>query len=81
MLTLGIITGALFAEFTRGSFLNWNAEQIGALGTWVFYLVVLLGRVTVGWRAKRAAYLTVVGFAGVIFTLVGVLLKGEHPFA
>ena len=80
MLTLGIITGALFAEFTRGSFLNWNAEQIGALGTWLFYLVVLLGRVTVGWRAKRAAYLTVLGFAGVIFTLVGVLVK-EHPFA
>jgi cytochrome c-type biogenesis protein CcsB len=81
LLTLGIITGALFAEFSRGSFLNWNAEQIGALGTWLFYLVVLLGRVTVGWRAKRAAYLTVLGFAGVIFTLVGVLLKGQHPFA
>ena len=81
LLTLGIITGALFAEFTRGSFLNWNAEQIGALGTWLFYLIVLLGRVTVGWRAKRAAYLTVVGFAGVIFTLVGVVVKGQHPFA
>jgi cytochrome c-type biogenesis protein CcsB len=80
-LTLGIITGALFAEVSRGSFLNWNAEQIGALGTWLFYLVVLLGRVTVGWRAKRAAYLTVVGFAGVIFTLVGVIMKGQHPFA
>ncbi|HLG43763.1 MAG TPA: cytochrome c biogenesis protein CcsA [Nitrospirales bacterium] len=81
LLTLGIITGALFAEFARGSFLNWNAEQIGALGTWLFYLVVLLGRVTVGWRAKKAAYLTVVGFAGVIFTLVGVIVKGPHPLA
>jgi len=81
LLTLGIITGALFAEFSRGSFLNWNAEQVGALGTWLFYLVVLLGRVTVGWRAKKAAYLTVVGFAGVIFTLIGVMLKGQHPFA
>ncbi|HZC68122.1 MAG TPA: cytochrome c biogenesis protein CcsA [Nitrospirales bacterium] len=80
LLTLGIITGALFAEFARGSFLNWNAEQIGALGTWLFYLIVLLGRVTVGWRAKKAAYLTVVGFAGVVFTLVGVILKGQHPF-
>jgi len=80
LLTLGIITGALFAEFARGSFLNWNAEQIGALGTWLFYLIVLLGRVTVGWRAKKAAYLTVVGFAGVVFTLVGVMLKGQNPF-
>lgn len=81
LLTLGIITGALFAEFARGSFLNWNAEQIGALGTWLFYLIVLLGRITVGWRAKKAAYLTVVGFAGVVFTLVGVILKGQLPFA
>jgi len=81
LLTLGIITGALFAEFARGSFLNWNAEQIGALGTWLFYLVVWLGQKTVGWRAKKAAYLTVVGFAGVIFTLVGVIVKGQHPFA
>ena len=35
-----------------------------------------LGRLTVGWRAKRAAYLTVIGFACVILTLVGVVLKG-----
>jgi len=36
---------------------------------------VLVGRLTVGWRAKRAAYLTVIGFACVILTLVGVAVK------
>jgi len=55
LLTLGIITGALSAEFSRGSYLNWNPEQTWALVTWVFYFVVLTGRLTVGWRAKRAA--------------------------
>ncbi|TAJ22674.1 MAG: c-type cytochrome biogenesis protein CcsB [Nitrospirae bacterium] len=77
LLTLGIITGALSAEFARGSYLNWNPEQLWALVTWVFYFVVLLGRLTVGWRAKRAAYLTIIGFAGVILTFIGVVLKGH----
>jgi len=75
-LTLGIIMGAISAEFTRGSYLNWNPEQTWALVTWVFYFVVLIGRLTVGWRAKRAAYLTIIGFAGVVLTFVGVILKG-----
>ena len=79
LLTLGIITGALSAEFSRGSYLNWNPEQTWALVTWVFYFVVLMGRLTVGWRAKRAAYLTIIGFAGVILTLIGVVLKSHGP--
>ncbi len=77
LLTLGIVTGAISAEFARGSYVSWNPEQTGALITWLFYFVVLLGRLTVGWRAKRAAYLTVIGFACVILTLVGVVLKGH----
>lgn len=77
LLTLGIVTGAISAEFVRGSYVSWNPEQTWALVTWLFYFVVLLGRLTVGWRAKRAAYLTVIGFACVILTLVGVLLKGH----
>ena len=79
LLTLGIITGALSAEFSQGSYLNWNPEQTWALVTWVFYFVVLMGRLTVGWRAKRAAYLTIIGFAGVILTLIGVVLKSHGP--
>jgi cytochrome c-type biogenesis protein CcsB len=81
LLTLGIITGAIAAEYSRGSFLSWNPEQTWALVTWVFYFVVLLGRITVGWRAKRAAYLTIIGFAGVVLTFVGVLMKGHGPVA
>ncbi|WP_447976605.1 cytochrome c biogenesis protein CcsA [Candidatus Nitrospira bockiana] len=81
LLTLGIIAGAISAEFARGSFVNWNPEQTWALVTWVFYFAVLVGRLTVGWRAKRAAYLTIIGFAGVILTFIGVVLKGHGPGA
>jgi cytochrome c-type biogenesis protein CcsB len=79
LLTLGIITGALYAELSLGSYLSWNPEQTWALVTWVFYFIVLTGRLTVGWRAKRAAYLTIIGFAGVILTLIGVVLKSHGP--
>lgn len=81
LLTLGIIAGAISAEFATGSYLNWNPEQTWALVTWVFYFVVLIGRLTVGWRAKRAAYLTIIGFAGVVLTFIGVVVKGHGPIA
>ena len=76
-LTLGILTGALSAQITFGAYLSWNSEQIWALITWVFYLIVLMGRVTVGWRAKKAAYLTIVGFVGVLLTFLGVIMKSS----
>jgi cytochrome c-type biogenesis protein CcsB len=76
-LTLGILTGAISAQLTWGAYLSWNSEQTWALVTWAFYLIVLLGRITVGWRAKKAAYLTVFGFAGVLLTFLGVVLKGQ----
>lgn len=81
LLTLGIITGALSAEFARGSYLNWNPEQTWALITWLFYFIVLVGRLTVGWRAKRAAYLTIIGFACVVLTFIGVLMKSHGTVA
>ena len=81
LLTLGILTGAVSAQLTIGTYLSWNPEQVWALITWVFYFAVLMGRVTVGWRAKRAAYLTIVGFAGVILTFIGILMKSPQPVA
>ncbi|MDT3777796.1 cytochrome c biogenesis protein CcsA [Nitrospira sp. MA-1] len=81
LLTLGILTGAVSAQLTIGSYLSWNSEQIWALITWVFYFAVLMGRVTAGWRAKKAAYLTIVGFAGVILTFVGILIKSPQPMS
>jgi cytochrome c-type biogenesis protein CcsB len=81
LLTLGILTGAVSAQLTIGSYLSWNSEQIWALITWFFYFAVLMGRVTAGWRAKKAAYLTIVGFAGVILTFVGILIKSPQPLS
>ncbi|MBI3802542.1 MAG: cytochrome c biogenesis protein CcsA [Nitrospirae bacterium] len=71
LLTLGIISGALWAQYSFGSF--WtptNPKQVLSLGTWLFYLMVLHGRITIGWRAKKAAHLAIIGFVGALFIFV-----------
>ncbi len=71
-LTLGIITGVILNRFVQDVYFTWEPKQIFTLVTWFFYLAMLHGRLTVGWRAKKAAYLAVIGFVGVVFTFVGV---------
>jgi len=81
LLTLGILTGALWGKYAWGSYWTWAPKQTLTLVTWVFYLVVLHGRLTIGWQAKKAAYLSIIGFLGVIFAFIGgTLLKGLHTF-
>jgi cytochrome c-type biogenesis protein CcsB len=71
LLTLGIISGAMWSQYAVGSFWGPNhPKQMLASGVWLFYLVVLHGRVTIGWRAKLAARMAIVGFAGVILVFV-----------
>ncbi|MEW6674888.1 MAG: c-type cytochrome biogenesis protein CcsB [Nitrospirota bacterium] len=82
LLTLAIITGALWAESAWGSYWRWDPKETWSLITWFIYALVLHARLTAGWRGKRAAILSIIGFAAVIFTFFGVnlLLKGLHAF-
>lgn len=82
LLTLGIIIGAWGGGYVLGAYLTWDPREIISLAIWFFYLVVLHGRITMGWRAKKAAYLAIIGFVGVIVSFVGVDLvwKGQHAF-
>ncbi len=82
LLTLGIITGSIWAEYAWGTYWNWDPKQTWSLIIWLFYAAILHGRIAVGWRGKKAAYLAIIGFIGVIFTFVGVniLMQGRHIF-
>jgi len=81
-LSLAIITGALWAESAWGSYWRWDPKEVWSLITWFIYALVLHVRLTVGWRGKRAAILSIIGFCAVLFTFFGVnfLLKGLHRF-
>jgi cytochrome c-type biogenesis protein CcsB len=81
-LTMAIITGSLWAENTWGRYWRWDPKEVWSLITWFVYAVVFHLRLTAGWRQKRAALLSIIGFIVVLFTFFGVnlLLKSVHTF-
>jgi cytochrome c-type biogenesis protein CcsB len=82
LLTLAIITGAIWAESAWGSYWRWDPKEVWSLITWLIYALVLHVRLTAGWRGRKAAILSIMGFMSVMFTFLGVnlLLKGVHAF-
>ena len=66
LMTLGILTGSLWAGIHWGHYWSWDPRQISSAITWLFYGVLLHGRITAGLRGKKAALLTMVGFCVVI---------------
>ncbi len=83
LLTLGIITGAVWAENAWGSYWQWDPKETWSLITWFIYAALVHARLTVGWRGRKAAWLSIVGFLAVLFTFLGVslLLGGLHSYA
>lgn len=82
LLTLGIITGSIWAEYAWGSYWSWDPKEVWSLITWLLYAALLHGRLTVGWRGRKAAILAIVGFGAILFTFLGVnlLLPGLHTY-
>jgi cytochrome c-type biogenesis protein CcsB len=81
-LTIAIISGAIWAESAWGSYWSWDPKETWSLITWFIYAALLHGRLTTGWRGKRAAILAIVGFCVLLFTFLGVnlLLPGLHGY-
>ena len=61
LLTLGIITGAIWAENAWGSYWQWDPKETWSLITWFIYAALVHARLTVGWRGRKAAWLSIVG--------------------
>jgi cytochrome c-type biogenesis protein CcsB len=83
LLTAGIISGSLYAQYTLGSFWRWDPKEILTLTAWLIYAVLLHERLTVGWRRRRAAVLALCGLAVLTVTFVGANLwfSDFHSFA
>jgi cytochrome c-type biogenesis protein CcsB len=82
LLTLAMITGVIWANSAWGTYWRWDPKEVWSLITWLIYALVLHLRLSVGWRGKKAAILSIVGFAVIIFAFFGVtlILKGRHAF-
>ena len=82
MLTAGILTGAVWANYAWGAYWSWDPKETWSLITWIVYALFLHARFTRGWKGRRLAVLSIVGFLSVIFTYIGVnfVLSGLHSY-
>ena len=79
LITLGIITGALWAQTVWGGWAR-DAKVAFSFVTWLVYLLLIFYRIA-GWRGRKAAYLSIVGFIGVLATFLGTsYFGGPHTF-
>ncbi|OQY17212.1 MAG: c-type cytochrome biogenesis protein CcsB [Desulfobacteraceae bacterium 4572_35.1] len=82
LLSLGIITGAAWANYAWGTYWSWDPKETWSLIVWFIYAAFLHARITRGWAGRRAAFLSIIGFAATIFCYLGVnlLLAGLHSY-
>jgi cytochrome c-type biogenesis protein CcsB len=82
LMTLGIISGAVWANTVWGTYWSWDPKETWALITWFVYAALLHGRMTVGWRGRKAAIFSIIGFLLLLFSYLGVnlLVNGQHTF-
>lgn len=71
LLTIGIITGAIWAEAAWGSYWSWDPKETWSLITWLVFLIYLHAK-TQNWSSSLAAYIAAFGFISVICTFLGV---------
>ncbi len=82
LLSLGIITGAAWADTAWGRYWGWDPKETWSLITWMIYGAYLHARLVKGWKGTIMACIAILGFFAVIFTYLGVnyILSGLHSY-
>ncbi len=83
LFTVGIITGAIWANYAWGTYWSWDPKETWSLITWIVYAILLHTRYTGKFVGQKMAYVSIMGFIAVVFTYWGVnyLLAGLHSYA
>lgn len=81
-LTLGIISGSVWANQAWGSYWSWDPKETWALIAWIVFAVYLHTRITRSWQGRKPAYIATLGFFTVWICYLGVnfLGKGLHSY-
>ena len=81
--TITVILGAVWAEAAWGRYWGWDVKEIWSFIIWVIYAGYLHARATRGWTGNRSAWLSIVGYACIIFnfTVVNIKFIGLHSYA
>ena len=80
--TFGMITGSIYAQLIIGTYWQWDPKEVWSLITWLSYAVLIHERLTVGWRGRKAALISILCFCILIFSFLGasLWLGGYHSF-
>jgi cytochrome c-type biogenesis protein CcsB len=83
MWTFTLIAGAIWAEQAWGRYWGWDTKEVWTFVIWVIYAGYLHARATRGWTGERAAWLSIIGFAALVFnfTIVNTYFPGLHSYA
>ncbi|MEU8340368.1 c-type cytochrome biogenesis protein CcsB [Spirillospora sp. NPDC048832] len=81
--TAAIIMGAIWADQAWGRYWGWDPKEIWSFITWIIYAAYLHARATAGWKGRKAAILSLVAFAALMFNFFGVnyMFSGLHSYA
>jgi len=82
--TLGaLIFASIWAHQAWGRFWAWDPKETWAFITWLFYTAYLHLRLSRGWQGTKSAWMSVIGFLIIMFTLIGVnlVIAGLHSYA
>jgi len=79
-LSIGIITGAIYAQIAFGKYWQWDPKEVWSLITWLLYAALIHERIAVGWKGRKAAIMSVICFLVLGFSFLGTNLwiKGYH---
>lgn len=82
LLTLGIITGAMWAHEAWGAYWQWDPKETAALFSWIVYAIYMHLHTRSAWRGVRSAWISAVGFLTIMFCYFGVNLwiSGLHSY-
>ena len=72
LLTLGVVTGAMWVHAAHGATLTGSPHEVGALLAWCVYLALVLQRFAAHQGARRCAVSAITGFALLSVWVVGV---------
>jgi cytochrome c-type biogenesis protein CcsB len=81
--TFAIIAGAIWAQSAWGRYWGWDPKETWSFIVWVVFAAYLHARATAGWRGRRAAWISLVGFAAMLFNfyVVNTWVVGLHSYA
>jgi len=82
LLSLGIITGAMWAKEAWGAYWQWDPKETAALLSWIVYAAYMHLHTRPEWRGTRTSIVSVVGFASIVFCYLGVniWISGLHSY-